>query len=259
MKKKEKKDKNEEKNDQLTLNYEEINKMSKEQEKIKTRNVKIRILKIALLISLLFLIIIYFLLRAWYSNGGFVIGINRGMADKYGIALTESRDSTDYRLQLDAGEIGYITNISINWLPQDIDNEKDGSHNGDNYLAYTCYLRNLGTHTVDYYYTIYVDDVIKNLDRAIRVMVFHNGDQKIYTKKSANGGPENGTTEFYSDAIVCIEKVEDFKPNQIDKFTIVIWVEGDDPECLDDLIGGLMKMHMEITSIDSENSDNETK
>jgi hypothetical protein len=26
-----------------------------------------------------------------------------------------------------------------------------------------------------------------------------------------------------------------------------MWVEGDDPECLDDLIGGMIKMHMDIT------------
>lgn len=248
---KKKKQSKENSDNTLTINDEEINKMSKEQEKIKARNVKIRILKIALLVSLLFLIIIYFLLRVWYANGGFVIGINKGTADRYGIALTETPDSTDYRLQLDAGEIGYITNISVNWLPQNIDNEKDGSHNGENYLAYTCYLRNLGTQSIDYYYTIYVDDVIKNLDKAIRIMVFHNGEQKIYAKKSASGGAENGTTQFYSDAIVCVEKVTDFKPSQVDKFTIVIWVEGDDPECLDDLIGGLMKMHMEITSTES--------
>jgi len=40
---------------------------------------------------------------------------------------------------------------------------------------------------------------------------------------------------------------KDFKPNDIDKFTIVIYLEGDDPDCKDELIGGEMKMHMEIT------------
>ena len=237
------------------ISFDDINKMSKEQEKIKARNSKIRILKIELLISLLFLIVIYFLLRAWYSNGGFVIGLDKNMANKYGIALTESPDSTDYRLQLDAGDVDYITNISINWLPQNIDTEKDGSHNGDNYLAYTCYLKNLGSQTIDYYYTIYIDDVVKNLDKAIRVMVFHNGDKTVYAKASASGGEEPGTTKFYSDALVCVEKVENFKPSQVDKFTIVIWTEGDDPECLDDLIGGLMKMHMEITSTESKSQN----
>ena len=42
------------------------------------------------------------------------------------------------------------------------------------------------------------------------------------------------------------KKREGFKPGDIDKFTIVIFIEGDDPDCLDPLIGGEMKMHMDI-------------
>ena len=37
------------------------------------------------------------------------------------------------------------------------------------------------------------------------------------------------------------------QPGDIDKFTIVVYLEGDDPECDDSLIGGEMKMHMDIT------------
>ena len=44
-----------------------------------------------------------------------------------------------------------------------------------------------------------------------------------------------------------LEKTENFKVGDIDKYTIVIWVEGDDPECTDDLIGGEIKMHMTLT------------
>ena len=35
-------------------------------------------------------------------------------------------------------------------------------------------------------------------------------------------------------------------PGDIDKFTIVIWLEGDDPDCIDNILGGEIKMHMEI-------------
>ena len=31
-----------------------------------------------------------------------------------------------------------------------------------------------------------------------------------------------------------------------DKFTVVIWLEGDDPDCVDSILGGEIKMHMEI-------------
>ena len=35
-------------------------------------------------------------------------------------------------------------------------------------------------------------------------------------------------------------------PEHIDKYTVVIWVEGDDPECKNNLIGGEIKMHMTL-------------
>ena len=31
-----------------------------------------------------------------------------------------------------------------------------------------------------------------------------------------------------------------------DKVTVVIWLEGDDPECVNAILGGEMKMHMDI-------------
>ena len=37
------------------------------------------------------------------------------------------------------------------------------------------------------------------------------------------------------------------EPNQTDKYTILIWLEGNDPECIDNIIGGEMKMSMVIT------------
>jgi hypothetical protein len=40
--------------------------------------------------------------------------------------------------------------------------------------------------------------------------------------------------------------------DQIDKITIVIWLEGDDPECVNAILGGEMKMHMEITEEHTE-------
>lgn len=246
--------KNKERDDKNNI-INDYKKLEKNSEKMKTRDAKIHILRIALLISLLFLIIIYFLLKVWYAKGGFTIGLDRDLSKKSGIILTEAKDGTDYKIQLDAGDIDYIDNISINWLPSNIDNEKDGSHNGDNYLAYTFYIHNMGSDAVNYWYTIYIDDVIKNLDKAIRIMVFHNGEKVVYAKKSSSGNNENGTEQFFSDAIVTLKQVKDFQSSQVDKFTIVIWVEGDDPECLDDLIGGEMKMHMEITQEQINNSE----
>ena len=43
-----------------------------------------------------------------------------------------------------------------------------------------------------------------------------------------------------------LKERKDFKPGDTDKFTIVVWLEGDDPDCVNALLGGEIKMHMDI-------------
>ena len=162
--------------------------------------------------------------------------------------MYESKENKEDKRVLKAEQAEYIDNISVKWLPENIDNEAEGSHNGDNYLAYTFYLENKGSENINYWYEILIDDVIKNVDRAIRVMVYRNGERTIYAKANeTTREAEEGTEKFYSDKEVLVEGRKDFKPGDVDKFTIVIYIEGDDPDCIDALIGGEMKMHMEIT------------
>ena len=88
----------------------------------------------------------------------------------------------------------------------------------------------------------------KNVDEAIRVMVFKNGNKVIYAKNNKETGqPEPNTVAFKDDDTVMLELSENFKVGDIDKWTVVVWVEGDDPECKDDLIGREIKMHMTLT------------
>ena len=217
-------------------------------EKMKERDKKIRIVKIAILIMTLFLIIIYFILRVFLETGDFTISLDQEFAKSEGIIMYENSSNKVDRRILKAQKVEFMDNISVKWLPQDIDKIAEGAHNGDNYLAYTFYLENKGAETVNYWYEVKIDEVIKNVDEAVRIAIYRNGERTIYAKpNSRTGEAEDGTTKFYSASSVCVEPRRDFKPGDIDRFTIVIFIEGDDPECQDNLIGGEMKMHMDIT------------
>ena len=217
-------------------------------EKMKERDKKIRIVKIAILIMALFLIIIYFILRVFLETGDFTISLDQEFAKSEGIIMYENSGNKVDRRILKAQKVEFMDNISVKWLPQDIDKTGEGAHNGDNYLAYTFYLENKGAETVNYWYEVKIDEVIKNVDEAVRIAIYRNGERTIYAKpNSRTGEAEDGTTKFYSASSVCVEPRRDFKPGDIDRFTIVIFIEGDDPECQDNLIGGEMKMHMDIT------------
>jgi len=43
------------------------------------------------------------------------------------------------------------------------------------------------------------------------------------------------------------ETVQNFAPEDTIRFTVVIWIEGDDPDCLDSVIGGEIKVDMAIS------------
>ena len=225
-------------------NYESVKLNS---QKIRERDIKINAIKLGLLIMSLFLIIIYFLLTAFYEGGDFTVSLDPAFAQKSGLIMYEKDGEDDKRI-LKAKKAEFIDNISIKWLPQDINKQGEGSHNGENYLAYSFYIKNKGSDVVNYWYEIIVDDVIKNADEAIRVMLYRNDEQTVYAKASSKTGEaEPGTKMFYSDKEVAVEQRKDFQPGEVDKFTVVVFIEGDDPECLDNLIGGEMKMHMDIT------------
>ena len=211
----------------------------------KTRN---RVLKIILVIIVLFLINLYIVLRLMYIGENFTVTLDSEYGRESGLVVYEDPNDIKIRTYLKSEPINYFTDISVNWLPQNIDNEGNGSHNGQNYIAYTFYASNKGQDTINYWATIEIEDVIKNVDEAIRVMVIKNGERTIYAKKNkSTGNAENNTQTFYSDNVIMLEKNENFQVDSEDKYTIVIWVEGDDPDCTDELIGGEIKMNMRLT------------
>ncbi|MBQ8337568.1 MAG: hypothetical protein IJY33_00310 [Oscillospiraceae bacterium] len=48
--------------------------------------------------------------------------------------------------------------------------------------------------------------------------------------------------KFLSDSLVDSGVITAFKPQEVHKFTVVIWLEGDDPHCTNELIGGHLGM-----------------
>lgn len=216
--------------------------------KLMKRDFRIKIIRLALLILLLFLILLYFILLMIYEAGHFTVILDKNLSWDKGIVIYDNLAEKVVSRRLEASRLDVMDNISIKWLPENIDNESDGAHNGDNYIAYTYYIENEGKENVNYWYSILIDDVILNVDEAIRVMVYLNGEQSVYAKLNGfTEEPEEGTKAFYDDETVMLECRENFAPGDIDRFTIVIFIEGDDPDCTNALLGGELKMHMEIT------------
>ena len=55
--------------------------------------------------------------------------------------------------------------------------------------------------------------------------------------------------KFLSDTVVAEGRQMQVAPGDVHKYTIVIWLEGDDPDCTDDLIGGHLGMEFQFSMI----------
>ncbi len=171
--------------------------------------------------------------------------------------------------------------ISIIDIPEDVDSI-DGSHNGDYFaytfyvrnegdseqqlkwqLNINSESQNLSSAAwamlfVDGEMTIYakadeegniqclpsVDDNTRGYTKAPLYSFNANTDEQyeVITAKGALTYWRVKPKSFISDSIVDSGIITSFMPDEVHKFTVVIWLEGDDPHCTNDLIGGHLGM-----------------
>lgn len=217
-------------------------------QKVKWEKRTRRIIIVALLLIFLLLILLYFVIGIIYNNGNFSITLDKNLYFDKGLIIYDDPEYKVYRSELLAPSPDKFDNISYKWLPIDIDQLAGGSHNGKNYLAYTFFVENIGESVSDYWNEVIIDDVIKDVDSAIRIRIYRNGEYVTYAKKAANGENEPNTVSFVSDKVVSENYIADFKPGDLDRYTIVLWIEGSDPECTDNILGGEFKVHMNFNS-----------
>ena len=232
-----------------------------------------RFLRIAILLLLLLLIVIYVVLKILLNDGSFIVSLSKNEMLYSGLAMYESLNDPTPKRKLKAKDLQFMDNISISWIAKDV-TEHEGSHNGNNYIAYSFYVENQGQAVSNYWYSITMDDVIKNADEALRIMIYVNDEVKVYAKgNSINGKAEpvyyssnkdrrKELAELYStikfrddaDGTIILEQRKNVKPGDLDKITVVVWIEGDDPDCTNALIGGHVRLNMKLI----EEHDSET-
>ena len=169
-----------------------------------------------------------------------------------GLFIYESLDDPTPRRSIAAEPMPDMDNISWKWLPDNIATDFEGSHNGNNYIAHTFYIENRGIRNFTYWMEVNLDVVTREIDEGIRIMIFQDFEPTVYAKKNRiTGEPETVppiTVPFLEDRdnTIILRERSNFLPGDIDRYTIVIWIEGDDPDTLDPMLGGILRMHMRI-------------
>lgn len=245
-------------------------------EKVYKRNWLLRIVAIIVGVLLLLLSIGYACTAVINSAGRFTVSMAGNL---YGIQLADNEDFENPTLQLYGSAVENMDNITKHWLLNkngelgddpvydsyaDID-KVYGDHNGTNYLAYTFSVRNGGEAvpggedaTVDYLASLEVVTAYKGADEAIRVMVFINGKPTTYAKPRVSDGKKEtfeADKNFISDTMVMQYTRKNFKVDESDRYTVVVWLEGEDPECVNDIMGGEVKLKMTLEVLEKEKAD----
>lgn len=234
--------------------------------------------KLAIIIAVLLglaIIIIYASTVLFTSFGSFTISVKKMDMASYGITLSESIEKYHQIARLNAPPLHEASESRADWIDalKEVDTEQGGSHNGENYMAYTFYTINMGAeHYLTYNYTLRIRSVKNNLDKAIRVRIIVDGEVVgTYGKQEDDGAtplrdyehnrtvdeegnfiydrsPENQITKFSND-IVTIGEIQNLKPGGYNRFTIILWVEGTDPECDNSVLEGTVRMDLGMSVI----------
>lgn len=240
----------------------------------------------AVILSLLaVLIVAMFGVTAIYNQtGSFTISVNKLQMVQYGITLSEDPDMYYQISSLSAAPLENASESKADWIDEleEIDTT-NGSHNGSNYMAYTFYCINSSTeHYITYSYSLQIKSVTLNLDEAIRFKLFVDGEDKgIYGKQEPNGATPlrdyelnavvnsktgeitydrssyNLINKFANDVVVSGE-ITNLAPGKGTRFTVVMWIEGTDPECTNEICGGgsmRADMLMSVLNADPINPD----
>ena len=226
---------------------------------------------IAIISSILFTLYVF---AAFYTHAGeFVIKVEHPGEKK--LILSDTPDFPEELITLNGKAIPNADNISIFDVAPDVV-EVDGEHNGIDYVAYTFYVKNISLMPITYDYTLHIKRATKGIEEAAWVMLYHNGQQHIFAKESKSGGAESQHAEFEfpfkdmagdigqysydektgiytltakpfaSSNVVSTNQRPEIQPQEIDKFSVVIWLEGEDPECVNDILGGTIEMMMKF-------------
>ncbi len=221
------------------------------------QKILISTLAIILFSTMLILLIVFVTGNISEQKGMFeIIAHNVGNGS---ISLSNTRDFAEPTVNLECTTIENMNNISEKRdIPLNIE-DTDGSHNGANYFAHTFYLKNSGDAAMSFEERIDIVGKFRGAEQAIRVKVYRDGVPATYAAPAKDGAPEYGTVPFVGEDTVCVNTVSDIAPDEIVKYTVVVWLEGDDPECIDDIKGGFVRFNMIFKVINGSDKQADNK
>ena len=227
-------------------------------------------------------------------RGYFTINLSRGMF-REGFSLSDRAGFEYPTTQLLAVPAEGVPCISINQIPTDVD-EIDGEHNqsyiaytfyirneGESAVSYTWRLALTAEskNASDAVWCMLIEDGVPRVyakagaDGAPQALPAKGDSSRGYIRIPVLTELKSGTDQleliktrgdvnyyrvvpetFVSDTTLADGSCDIVQPMEVHKYTVVLWVEGDDPECTDEMIGAYLGASMQFM-LTGENYESE--
>ncbi len=184
------------------------------------------------------------------QDGNFTVSIDPQQGNK-GLAVSESRGFANPVQKLSTTGLKNAWNICYTDIPEGLDSDVGGAKNGQNYFVYTFFLKNTGTETLSYNEMLTLTGNELDAVKAARFTFYRDGKKVTYASPAKDGSLEPHACDqpFMGDVHLLDLNYSGLQPEQVVRYTVIVWFEGDDPECVNDILGGSVKLSLDFKAI----------
>ena len=230
------------------------------------RYIKLRKLyRLGFTIAGIILLLLAFLTYYGQNSGNFVMSVDED-AFKRGIAISENLDFSTMGRWLTADPVEDVRDTTLDYIDifEIVNAQGAYKETRSNYLAYTFFVQNVGSETTPIDYEVAITNQSKNIADAIRVLIIVDGRVEyidgirtlVSDTSTMYQAPDKTDVEyigdlanfklFHSSDIICKETINDLRPGQTKKISVIMWLEGEDPECIETIASGKIKIKMDL-------------
>lgn len=203
-----------------------------------------------------------------YGNnvGDLIITVDAKTVRSLSLSETGAFAATDSTTLLSAEGIKNIRDSTYSYVPDSI-REGNGAKSdkvNNHYFAYSFYLKNMSNVSIGYAATLKLEQVSQKIDEAIRIMILIDEDEPlIYARPKANGDAEEliddgnpikkpyTTQKLIGNEMDVVTQLA-VEVDKVQKYTVVMWLEGWDADCNDGIIGGKLSLSLTFRILDSD-------
>lgn len=190
--------------------------------------------------------------------GDLVVSVNDYTAKALSLSEVGEFGASDSSAFLSAEGIKGVRDSTYYYIPEEIreGNGLKSDKETNLYFAYSFYLKNMSDVSIGYIATLKIDQQTNGIDKAARIMILvDNEEPLIFARPKSDGTAEEleddegslkkgyTTIPFTENECVAIDD-KAMEVDEVQKYTIVLWLEGWDWDCNDSILGGKLAISL---------------